>query len=163
AFEFPEVLVRVVDVDRGMRTVELAERLLEELSNADSPIEVGYAGHKRTTWEPFAAPLQKEAAVSPILNENSTVLITGGARGITAAVTLELCKRFQPNVVIVGRSVLPDETESAETASLTNAAEIKAAIIARRQRESRTVAAATVEATYRRLMQDREIRSNLSQ
>jgi NAD(P)-dependent dehydrogenase (short-subunit alcohol dehydrogenase family) len=139
----------------------LAERLLEELGNADSPVEVGYAGHSRVTWEPFAAPL-KDMAASPILNGNSTVLITGGARGITAAVALELCKRFQPNVVIVGRSPLPDETEPAETACLTTAAEIKAAIIARMQREGRTVAAAAVELNYRRLMQDREIRSNLA-
>ena len=163
ALEFPEVLVRVVDVDRSKGVVQLAERLLEELGNADSPVEVGYAGHKRVTWEPFAAPLPKDTAMSPILNEKSTVLITGGARGITAAVALELCKRFQPNVVIVGRSALPDQAESAETASLTKAAEIKAALIARMQREGRTVAAAAVEATYRRLMQDREIRSNLSQ
>ena len=163
ALEFPEVLIRVVDVDGGKRPVELAERLLEELGNADSPVEVGYAGHSRVTWEPFAAPLQKDSAAAPILNENSTVLITGGARGITAAVALELCKRFQPNVVIVGRSPLPDETETAETASLTTAAEIKAAIMARMQREGRTVAAVAVEATYRRLLQDREIRGNLSQ
>lgn len=162
SFEWPEVLVRVVDLDQSKPAAELAERLLGELGDAAGPIEVGYAGARRITWEPVAAAIEKDPQAAPILNKHSTVLITGGARGITATVALELAKRYQPNLVIVGRSALPDETEASETASLTTAGEIKAAIMARMQREGRPVAPAAVEAVYHRLLQDREIRANLA-
>jgi NAD(P)-dependent dehydrogenase (short-subunit alcohol dehydrogenase family) len=162
AFEWPEVLVRVVDLDRRRTSKELAERLLGELGDAGGPIEVGYQGARRLTWEPVAAPLVKAAHASPILDSDSTVLITGGARGITATVALELARRYQANLVLAGRSALPEETEAAETATLTTPAEVKAALIARMRRDGRPVAPAVVEAACRRLLQDREIRATLS-
>jgi acyl transferase domain-containing protein/NAD(P)H-dependent flavin oxidoreductase YrpB (nitropropane dioxygenase family)/NAD(P)-dependent dehydrogenase (short-subunit alcohol dehydrogenase family) len=161
AFEWPEVLVRVVDLDPGKAAVELADRLLSELGDPDGPLEVGYAGTHRVTWEPYQAPLDTTAPTAPLLDKESTVLITGGARGITAAVGLELARRYQPNLVLAGRSLLPEEAELPETASLTAPAEIKAALIARFQREGRPIVPAAVEAAYQRLMHDREIRNNL--
>jgi NAD(P)-dependent dehydrogenase (short-subunit alcohol dehydrogenase family) len=162
AFEWPEVLVRVVDLDGGRPAGELADRLLAELGDPDGPIEVGHAGSRRVTWEPYAAPLPPAANGEPLLGPDETVLVTGGARGITALVALELARRYRPNLVLVGRSPLPDETEAADTAGLTAAADVKAALIARGKREGRPVAAAAVEAAYQRLMQDREIRTNLA-
>jgi acyl transferase domain-containing protein/NAD(P)H-dependent flavin oxidoreductase YrpB (nitropropane dioxygenase family)/NAD(P)-dependent dehydrogenase (short-subunit alcohol dehydrogenase family) len=162
ALEWPEVLVRAVDVDGGQQPTELAECLLAEFGNSDSPVEVGYAGRRRVTWEPYPAPIQRDAAAAPILDNRATVLITGGARGITAAVAVELARRYQPRLVIVGRSPVPEHAESTETAALTTAAEIKAALIARRQREGRPPSAAAVEAAYQRLLHDREMRANLA-
>ena len=107
------------------------------------------------------APIQPDAGAAPILNSASTVLITGGARGITAAVALELAKRYQPNLVIVGRSPRPDDAETSDTASLTTAAEIKEHLIERLQQQGQPLAPAAVEAAYQRLRQDREIRANL--
>ena len=63
--------------------------------------------------------------------------------------------------MIVGRSELPPEQESSETASLTTPKSIKAALIARMQREG-VPAPGLVEAEYRRIMQAREIRDNLA-
>ena len=125
ALEWPEVLVRVVDLDIHEPKRELAERLLAELSATNGPTEVGYLNGRRITWEAVAAPLYKNSTRPPILNEDSTVVITGGARGITAAVALELAKSYQPRLIIVGRSALPDAAEAPETASLTTPAEIK--------------------------------------
>jgi NAD(P)-dependent dehydrogenase (short-subunit alcohol dehydrogenase family)/acyl carrier protein len=161
AFEWPEVLVRVVDLDTGKPTIELAECLLGELGDREGALEVGYIGSRRVTWEPVPAPLRREQSAPPLLGNNDTVLVTGGARGITAAVSLELARRYQPNLVLVGRSALPDEREAAETAMLTAQADIKQALIARFQREGRPAAPAAVEAAYQRLLHDREIRLNL--
>jgi NAD(P)-dependent dehydrogenase (short-subunit alcohol dehydrogenase family) len=154
----------------GRRTAgQLAGRLLAELGDPDGPLEVGYAGGRRVTWEPVAAPLRKGEGDSPdtvspssfTLHPSDTVLITGGARGITAAVALELARRYRPNLVLAGRSPLPEEAEPAETAGLTEPAAIKAALIARFETGGRPAAPAAVEAAYQRLLQDREIRSNL--
>ena len=162
AQEWPEVLVRGVDLNAGDPPTELAESLLRELCCRQGPVEVGYLGRRRLTWEPQAAPLPADEEALPPLEPGEPVLITGGARGITAAIALELARRFRPTLLIVGRSELPPEQESAETASLTTPESIKAALIARMQREGRPPAPGLVEAQFRRLMQAREIRDNLA-
>ena len=162
AQEWPEVLVRAVDLNAGDIPTELAEALLRELCCREGPVEVGYLGRRRVTWEPRPAPLPADEEAPPPCEPVEPVLITGGARGITAAIALELARRFRPTLLIVGRSELPSEHESAETASLTTPESIKAALIARMQREGRPPAPGLVEAQFRRLMQAREIRDNLA-
>jgi NAD(P)-dependent dehydrogenase (short-subunit alcohol dehydrogenase family) len=100
-------------------------------------------------------PLAKDSPVIE-LGPDSTVLITGGARGITAKIAAELARRYTPRLVLVGSSPEPTE-EPADTAGLTTQAEIKAALM-KRQPDAKPAA---VEAAYRRLLKDREIRANL--
>ncbi|WP_439622588.1 SDR family NAD(P)-dependent oxidoreductase [Gemmata sp.] len=154
-YEWPEVTVRVVDVDGETPATHLAEDLLAELGDADGPFEVGVAGETRKTWQVEPGPLAKdEAAIE--LDATSTVLITGGARGITARVALELATRYKSKLVLVGSSPLP-AAEAADTAGLTAQAEIKAALL-KRQPDAKP---ALIEAAYRRLLKDREILGNL--
>jgi acyl transferase domain-containing protein/NAD(P)-dependent dehydrogenase (short-subunit alcohol dehydrogenase family) len=163
AQEWPEVLVRGVDLEiEGHQPAALAERLLGELCDREGPLEVGYQGGCRRTWQPRAAPLLAEAGAPLLLEPGAPVLVTGGARGITAAVAFELASRYRPTLLIVGRSPLPDQDESAETAAHTTPAALKAILIARLEREGRSAAPDAVESVYRRLMQEREIRSNLA-
>ena len=163
AHEWPDVLVRGVDLNASDPAGDLAESLLRELCCPEGPVEVGYLGRRRVTWEPRSAPLPEAAdQAPPIIEPGQPVLVTGGARGITGAIARELAGRFRPTLLIVGRSELPPEQEPAETAMLTSQESIKAAIIARMQREGRPPAPGPVEAEYRRLMQAREIRDNLA-
>jgi NAD(P)-dependent dehydrogenase (short-subunit alcohol dehydrogenase family) len=162
AQEWPEVLVRGVDLNAGDPPAELAELLLRELCCREGLVEVGYLGSRRLTWEPRTAPLPADEEAPPPFEPGEPVLITGGARGITAAIAVELARRFRPTLLIVGRSELPPEQEPAETAALTTPESIKAAFIAQMKREGQPPAPALVEAQYRRLMQAREIRDNLA-
>jgi acyl transferase domain-containing protein/NAD(P)H-dependent flavin oxidoreductase YrpB (nitropropane dioxygenase family)/NAD(P)-dependent dehydrogenase (short-subunit alcohol dehydrogenase family)/acyl carrier protein len=162
AHEWPNVFVRVVDVDRRTAADRLAALLFAELGDPSGPIEVGYQGERRLTLQCRPSPLEKTANASVLLDRDATVLLTGGARGITAAVALELARRYQPNLVLVGRSPLPEDSEAADTAGLTGAAELKAALIERLRREGRLASPAIVESAYQRLLHDREMRSNLS-
>jgi NAD(P)-dependent dehydrogenase (short-subunit alcohol dehydrogenase family) len=159
--EWPEVLVRAVDFNASCSVVELREHLLAELRDEEGPLEVGYLGRRRVTWQPVAAPLDVDPDAPPVVAKGSTILLTGGARGITAAIACELAQRYQPNLVLVGRSKLPEGPEPAETASLTTPAEIKAALIARARVADRQPAPAEIEAAYRRLLQDREMRATV--
>jgi acyl transferase domain-containing protein/NAD(P)H-dependent flavin oxidoreductase YrpB (nitropropane dioxygenase family)/NAD(P)-dependent dehydrogenase (short-subunit alcohol dehydrogenase family) len=161
AHEWPNALVRVVDVDRHTAAERLAAVLLAELGDPNGPIEVGYQKERRLTLQCVPSPLEGSGTTPLPLNRDSTVLLTGGARGITAAVALELARRYQPNLILVGRSPLPEESETTETAGITGAAELKAALIARLRREGRPASPAIVESTYQRLLQDREIRGNI--
>ncbi len=157
--EWPEVLVRAVDFDDVSSPAQFAEILLNELSDTEGPLEVGYCQSNRVTWEPVNVGLDEDET-HLLLDSDSTVLVTGGARGITARIALELANRYQPHLVIVGRSAEP-QPEAAETANLTDQAEIKAVLIKRLQTSGDAFTPAKVEEIYQRLMRDREILSNL--
>jgi acyl transferase domain-containing protein/NAD(P)H-dependent flavin oxidoreductase YrpB (nitropropane dioxygenase family)/NAD(P)-dependent dehydrogenase (short-subunit alcohol dehydrogenase family) len=161
AFEWPGVVVRSVDLDTRESKADLVERLLTECSITDGPTEVGYSGSRRVTWQPVSQPLTKRSTPAPLLDDKSTILITGGARGITGAIAVELAGRYRSNLVITGRSARPSDAEGPDTAALTTAPEIKARLIEQLQREGNDVQLNAVEARYQRLMIDREMRSNL--
>jgi acyl transferase domain-containing protein/NAD(P)H-dependent flavin oxidoreductase YrpB (nitropropane dioxygenase family)/NAD(P)-dependent dehydrogenase (short-subunit alcohol dehydrogenase family) len=162
AHEWPDVLVRVVDFEGDAPAPESAERLLAELADADGPVEVGFRGSQRLTLRCRPAPLDMAGTPSLPLGPETTILLTGGARGITAAVACELARRYRPTLVLVGRSPLPEETDPADVAGLMAPAEIKAALSARLRREGRPAGPAIVEVAYQRLLHDREIRANLA-
>jgi acyl transferase domain-containing protein/NAD(P)-dependent dehydrogenase (short-subunit alcohol dehydrogenase family)/NAD(P)H-dependent flavin oxidoreductase YrpB (nitropropane dioxygenase family)/acyl carrier protein len=161
AHEWPRVLVRVVDVDGRQAGDRIATLLLAELSDPTGPIEIGYQGERRLTLACVPSPLQTTGNVTLSLDRDATILLTGGARGITAAVALELARRYQPNLVLVGRAQLPEESEASDTAGITRAAELKGVLIARQRREGRPASPASVESAYQRLLQDREMRANI--
>jgi NAD(P)-dependent dehydrogenase (short-subunit alcohol dehydrogenase family) len=160
-YEWPEVTVRVVDVDGESPATRLAEQLLAELGDPAGPTEVGRAGDDRVTWEVDPGPLEKGYTPTIELGPDSTILITGGARGITAKVALEFARRYRSKLVLVGSSPAPGD-EPADTAGLTTPAEIKAVLMKRLQAEGKPAAPAAVEAAYKRLLKDREIRANLA-
>jgi NAD(P)-dependent dehydrogenase (short-subunit alcohol dehydrogenase family) len=155
-YEWPEATVRVVDVSPEIPAPRLVEQLLGELGDPDGPFEVGRDGDRRVTWQVEPGPLEKDTPAVE-LGASDTVLITGGARGITAKVALEIASRYKSKLVLVGSSPAPAE-ESADTASLHTQAEIKAALLKREP----SAKPAAIEAAYKRLLKDREIRNNLS-
>jgi NAD(P)-dependent dehydrogenase (short-subunit alcohol dehydrogenase family)/acyl carrier protein len=155
-YEWPEVTVRVVDVSSETPAPRLVEQLLGELGTPGAPFEVGRAGELRKTWQVDPAPLAREEQIVA-LDAGSTVLVTGGARGITAKVALELAERYRPRLVLVGASPEPG-AESPDTAELHTQAEIKAVLL----KQLPGAKPAVIEAAYRRLLKDREIRANLA-
>ncbi|MCS6864889.1 MAG: beta-ketoacyl synthase N-terminal-like domain-containing protein [Gemmataceae bacterium] len=155
-YEWPEVMVRVVDVSPHLPAPRLVEQLLGELGDPKGPLEVGRAGDRRVTWHVEPGPLELTTP-AVTLTPDDTILITGGARGITAKVAQEIATRYRSKLVLVGSSPLPAE-ESADTAALHTAAEIKAALLKR----DPNAKPAAIEAAYKRLLKDREIRHNLA-
>lgn len=107
-------------------------------------------------------PEKPNAPTAAPVTPESVVLVTGGARGITADIAKELAGAFRPRIVLVGRSERPSESESAATAGLTSQKEIKAALIEELKEQKKPVNIAAVETQYQRLIRDREIRENLS-
>ncbi len=155
--EWPEVAVRVVDLDPQAGAMTQAEMLFRELGALDGPAEIGVRDKRRVTWKVESGPLPAGPEEKVHIDRNSTILITGGARGITAKVALELARRYKPRLVLVGSTPLPVE-ESPDTFGLTAPGEIKAALLARLGAGAKPAAA---EAEYKRLQKSREIRRNL--
>ncbi|HLH14274.1 MAG TPA: SDR family NAD(P)-dependent oxidoreductase, partial [Solirubrobacteraceae bacterium] len=157
AQEWPQVRAKCVDLSAAP-AAQAAAQLLEELSAADGLVEVGYREGERMQLALAARGLQDRAAVEA-LDGDSVVLVTGGARGITARVAQTLAERHRPTLVLVGRT--PDEPESAETAALSELAQLREAAIEARRREGRPLTPALVEKDCQRILQAREVRENL--
>jgi NAD(P)-dependent dehydrogenase (short-subunit alcohol dehydrogenase family) len=157
--EFPEILCKVVDLDAADPIVILQKKLIEELTSPDETLQVGLPGDRRLTVVMQAEPVNPPAARQ--IQHDWVILITGGARGITAEVARYLAQQRQPVIILVGASPLPAGPEFPDTDGVTDPARIKAALTARLKASGVLVKPAAVESAYQRLMKDREIRRTL--
>ena len=112
--ERPELDVRAIDLDPTEAVEQLAEHVLSELLADDGNVEVGYLAGERHTIVVAARPSSMPPPVPLTVDRESVVLLTGGARGITARVALAMARRFRCKLELVGRSPLPVEEEDAE-------------------------------------------------
>lgn len=159
--------VRVKAVDTSPASPEkVASWLADELFAGDGLVEVGYRHGQRTQLLNVPSPLdpgQGGASQSTApLDSSSVVLVTGGARGITAEVALSLAEAYRPRLVLVGRTPLAETAETAETAALTEPVALKRAIIEQHRRKGLSPTPAGVEAVYRRVLSEREVRTNVA-
>ena len=160
ALEWPDVRVRAIDLDADSGIETVVGHLLAELYAADTESEIGYFAGGRCVAHVEPAPVTV-GDQEPVIAPSSVILLTGGARGITAEVALDLARRYQPTLLLAGRSPQPMPHEAPETASLQNAQELKAAIITRMRREGKHVLPVEVEQEYRRILHEREMRETL--
>ena len=107
ARERPDVLARAVDLDPHRDPGANAALLLDELLDADGPAVVGWNGETRYGLEIEAQELNSGSAALhpriPHLDNRSVVLLTGGARGITAQFALALARDAGCHIVLMGR------------------------------------------------------------
>ena len=156
ATEWPQAVARVVDLDLDELPAQCAEHLYRELIVADGEIEIAWSATRRTAPRLRPSPLGPGVGRSP-LHEGSVVLVTGGARGITAEVALELAERHRPRLVLAGRTPLPAEPEPEETARLASVRELRAALMKQLGSGARPPAPAEVEVACSRLLRAREV------
>ncbi len=160
ARECTAVRVKAVDLDPQEGSDALAGYLLAELEADDDRAEIGYGDGRRVVLEPVLSPLLDGAELA--IEADWVLLVTGGARGITADVALELAERYQPTLVLVGRTPLPAPEEAPDTAGFTEPRDLKAALIERLRSQGQPVAPAQVEVAYQRLLKEREMRRNMA-
>ena len=158
AQEWPEVRVRAVDLSAAMPEAA-AEHLLHELTAAADPVEIGYRDGERRQLT--LVPAELEGAEVDPLDADAVLLLTGGARGITAEAAVHLAERYRPTLVLVGRTP-PGEEEEPDTAALSDLRDLRRVMIERRRRDGAEVTPALVEEDCRRLLRGREVRENLA-
>ena len=161
AHEWPEVSMKCVDLDPAEGDAVLGH-ILTEFTSANRKVEIGYSSGRRFELETYESELDQQRPVGPPLDSNSVVLVTGGARGITASIARELAARYQPTLIIAGRTARP-EPEGAGTANLQGESELKRAIAGERRSRSQSVTPSAVEAEYQAIRRSREVRENLDQ
>ncbi len=161
AREWPEVRTRVVDLEPSSVVEVTAADLVHEILTDDPHSEVGYQQGRRLALRTVEAPLANAVARGLTISPGEPVLITGGARGITATVAADLARRWKPTLLLIGSSPLPPEEENAATSGLDSPADLKAALWTMLQSSKGEVGPADVERAHRTLLCEREIRRNL--
>jgi len=118
AKEWPDAKVRVVDIDTQESPEKLSAFLYNELLAYDELVEVGYKDGQRQVLRPVLSSSKMDIELDNLkLSEDSVVLLTGGARGITGRVAVALAERYSPRLVLLGRSALPNPDRLAKEAS----------------------------------------------
>jgi acyl transferase domain-containing protein/NAD(P)-dependent dehydrogenase (short-subunit alcohol dehydrogenase family)/acyl carrier protein len=166
AVEWEEVCCHAIDIAPEMKNerienetasliTPLTQRLIHEIM-CPGPVELGI--RPDTTLIPAL-----QSAVLPegdiALDEKDVVVITGGARGVTAASAHALAECKKPVLVMIGRSPAP-QAEPRWLNDLEEEAAIKKAILAR-EFNGRVVKPRELEAAFKKHMTNREMLRNL--
>ncbi|WP_229686941.1 SDR family NAD(P)-dependent oxidoreductase, partial [Longimycelium tulufanense] len=153
AREFSEVLVRAVDIDRKDSPGSAALHILTELLADRNPVAVGYEGGRRRGLA--VVPADPVDSVPLALGADGVVLLTGGARGITARMALALARTTGCHLELVGRTALPTDEDPVLSRARDEGA-LRRVLVAQGVRTP-----AEIEATIRRIMAEREMRATL--
>jgi NAD(P)-dependent dehydrogenase (short-subunit alcohol dehydrogenase family) len=156
ALEFPERGIRLVDVDPATDQADLARILADEVARFGGPVEVGWRAGARRVPVPMVVQRPEGSGTSPLTAE-SVVLVTGGARGITARVAVGLAQSSGCHLELVGRTALPEGDEDPALAVAADRGELRRALIASGLREPRAV-----EQACDRVLAEREVRATVA-
>ncbi|WP_052714781.1 SDR family NAD(P)-dependent oxidoreductase [Streptomyces sp. NRRL S-104] len=140
----------------------VAAQLVRELATdgPDGPASVGYTlDGARAARRPVLAALPAADGPGPrpaVLDPGSVVLLTGGARGITARTALALARATGCHIELLGRTPRPPAAED-EFGQAQDRVALRAALIASGVRRP-----AEIETAASRILAEREVRTTLT-
>ena len=152
AAEWTDVNCRTIDIDPAREGVA-AEIVRHALSQGPVEIGLGPDGPQTVVLEPRSVQPVKRS----FPDSGDTVLITGGARGVTAEVAVAMAEAGQPRLILMGRSPEPDK-EPDWLIGLNSEAEIKRAILTH---VGPSITPHEVQAEFNRIRAGREIRRTI--
>jgi acyl transferase domain-containing protein/acyl carrier protein/NADP-dependent 3-hydroxy acid dehydrogenase YdfG len=154
AWEWPNASVRAIDIERLD-----AERLVAELLDGGSGIEVALrADGSRLVAVDDVDSAVGEGETIPVPH-GGVVLVTGGARGVTASSALALAKRHDLRLALLGRTPLRD---TALDAAGSTATEVATALVANARARGEQLSLPQARTQAEALMAEREVRATLS-
>jgi hypothetical protein len=130
-----EVRVKAIDLPADEPPTAVAEAICRELASDDPNVEVAYQQGQRSVLRSVVVLVESYSKQKEI--HGGTWVITGGARGITAAAALELGKRFGLKLHLVGRSPVPQPDAPWRGANEQQLSQIKAQIVRQAVNEGR--------------------------
>ncbi|MGK0297236.1 MAG: acyl transferase domain-containing protein [Gammaproteobacteria bacterium] len=155
--EWDNVICRSIDVN--FNTIEndkLGLTIANELMFT-GPLETGVISNQSYEIELPSLPVSANAIeIEKQLRPGETVVISGGARGITAEIAIELARHYKVNLLLLGRSALP-EKEPVWVNNLTDEKSIKQALVDNNE----SLNPKSIESKYQQLLANREILENL--
>jgi acyl transferase domain-containing protein/NAD(P)-dependent dehydrogenase (short-subunit alcohol dehydrogenase family) len=154
--EWPEVACKAIDLDPTFSAVPIAAAAVLDELLCVGPAEVGIARTHRCTLE-LARTVRRQGPQLISLGTKDVILVTGGARGVTAETAVALAETYSPTLILTGRTP-PPGTEPDWLAGLTTEADIKKVLTAKL---GPTAGPRRVGEQYHLLIAQREIRRTL--
>ncbi|WP_409435810.1 SDR family NAD(P)-dependent oxidoreductase [Mycobacterium sp. SMC-14] len=159
AQEWTSAQVKAIDIAVGHRSPDVvAEQIADEVLSGGMELEVGLgSSHGRTT---VVADAQQVSTRTHRIGAHDVIVVSGGARGVTAGSVIALAQQTQAAFVLIGRTELSDEPPEAH--GLTTDAELKRALLASAGAQGLKVTPKQLEQQAQRILADREVRATLA-
>ncbi|HVT37378.1 MAG TPA: SDR family NAD(P)-dependent oxidoreductase, partial [Nevskiaceae bacterium] len=159
-YEYPSAHFRAVDFD-GQSDAEIAQLLVAELHSEDRASEAGYIGSERYGSITELQPLTQNPFAHNVKPQKDWVLlVTGGARGITAEIIDELaCDGLR--LVLLGRTAEP-AAEALATRPLKSTTELRQHLTQQALGRGEKPKPVDIDRAVSALLAEREIRDNLA-
>jgi acyl transferase domain-containing protein/NAD(P)-dependent dehydrogenase (short-subunit alcohol dehydrogenase family)/acyl carrier protein len=153
--EWPEVSSRAIDLALSL-TPDLAAAAIEQELFLSGPVEVGLSPAGRVTLE--RAPQRLPAGGNHLpFAPDDVVIVSGGARGVTAEAAVALARHFRPALILLGRSPEPSP-EPDWQAGLADEPAIKREL----SRRNPGLSPRSLGEQSRAILATREVRANLA-
>jgi len=154
--EWKNILCRSLDMPDSLeKCIENAEAAVA-LMMTHGAVEMGLDGDSCNI--PTLVD-QKLTDTTMDLNTSDVVVITGGAKGVTAACAMEMAEKHTPVIVLIGRSETPSfEPEWAR--DIQDPGRLKKAILTHEFKDQKSKPA-DIQKIYQKIMSNREIKKNI--
>ncbi|HEY2784024.1 MAG TPA: SDR family NAD(P)-dependent oxidoreductase [Fimbriiglobus sp.] len=128
-YEWPELTCKAADLSPAYAEADptaAAAAVVDEFLFA-GPVEVGIAATHRCLLE-LARTVRRPAAQPLPIGPKDVLIVTGGARGVTAEAAVALAEASRATLVLTGRTPAPTGSEPEWAVGITDEAEMKKAI-----------------------------------
>jgi NAD(P)-dependent dehydrogenase (short-subunit alcohol dehydrogenase family) len=156
AKEAPELKTCVIDISPQESSSQIIKQVMDELVSKQGPVEIGYRNQCRYALSTVPVPLAEQNLSYLDLTEDDLVLVTGGARGITAEMVRSLAGVSKASFILLGRSSqsIP-EMEGLETGLEDKV--LKAKLFKRMQDRNEPVSPRKIETLFKKIRSAEEI------
>ncbi len=154
--EWTDVTCRAFDVSPALADRAGVAEDIVAFALCAGPVEV--ALHADGPVTPELVPTEARESGGSAFDADDVVVISGGARGITAEIAVALATASSPRLVLLGRSALPG-AEADWLSALEDEASVKAALVSR---ASSPLKPRDVQQQWRAIDAAREVRRNLA-
>ncbi len=152
--EYPQTRTHVLDMSPSLKAYEMATVIGRSLSE-DFPLETAVGPHAELRAVRLV-PGSDDSAHDG-LNQGDVVLVTGGARGITAECIRVLAQRHPLTIVILGRTALSGRAEQFQDFDSRQWDEEKKRIVEQIKRDGKAPTPVMVEKELSRLQAEAEV------
>lgn len=160
AIEWPQADLRSIDISTpGLSAQEIADRLFNAVTSGGDVTELVVDKHNHHFR--FVTDVQDVADHSKPFKNGDTLIISGGAKGVTAACLVELASRVKLNFGILGRSVFTEEP--AYLAAASSEADLRKAIINDYTQRGKKILPVELNRIVSGILGQREIKNTIEQ
>ncbi|HKK91158.1 MAG TPA: SDR family NAD(P)-dependent oxidoreductase [Desulfobacteraceae bacterium] len=157
--EWDHVLCKAIDLPCSLSACLATGDAIVPLFMTRGSVEMGICNDLAVFPRLVPQPVTVESGSRKALTPEDTVLVTGGAKGVTARCAMAMAEQYACKLILVGRSEAPFN-EPAWAEGLSSEAEIKKGLLANEFAAARPTPA-EIETAYQRIASNRDITTSL--